>query len=64
MGSGSLQIKMYDGIVITFETLYVPGLRKNLVSLGALDKQGYKFVGGEGQIKVLKGVMVVMKGKW
>ena len=24
----------------------------------------YKFAGGDGQIKVLKGAMVVMKGKW
>ena len=32
--------------------------------MGALDKQGHKFVGGDGQIKVLKGVIVMMKGKW
>ena len=35
-----------------------------MISLGALDKQGYKFFVGDGQIKVLKGAMVVMKDKW
>ena len=62
--SGSLLIKMYDGIVRTFDAWYVPSLRKNMISLGALDKQGYKFIGSHGQIKVLKEAMVVMKGKW
>jgi len=32
-GSGDVQIKMYDGIVRTFDTWYVPGLRKNLYCL-------------------------------
>ena len=63
MGSGSLQIKMYDGIIKTFDAWYVLGLRKILVTLGALNKQGYKFAGGDGHIKVLKSAMVVMKGK-
>ena len=36
---------------------------KNLISLGTLDKQGYTFSGGDGQVKVLKGAMTVMKGK-
>ena len=63
MVSGSLQIKMYDGIVRTFDAWYVLGVRKNLVSLGALDKQGYKFAGGDGQIKVMKSSMIVIKDK-
>ncbi|KAI4328696.1 hypothetical protein L6164_021031 [Bauhinia variegata] len=50
-GSGLLQIKMYDGIVRTFDAWYVPGLRKNLISLGTLNNQGYKFAGGDGQNK-------------
>jgi len=29
---------MYDGIVRTFDAWYVPGLRKNLISVGTLDK--------------------------
>ena len=45
--NSSLHIKLYDGIVRTFDAWYV-GLRKNLFSLGSLDKQGYKFPGGDG----------------
>jgi len=63
IGSGVVQIKMYDGIVRTFDAWYVPGLRKNLISIGTLDKQGYNFSGKDGQITVSKGALVVMKGK-
>nr|KYP40490.1 Retrovirus-related Pol polyprotein from transposon TNT 1-94 [Cajanus cajan] len=62
-GSGAVQIKMYDGMVRTFDAWYAPGLRKNLISIGILDKQGYNFSGNDGQITVSKGVLVVMKGK-
>nr|KYP63045.1 hypothetical protein KK1_017609 [Cajanus cajan] len=54
---------MYDGMVRTFDAWYVPGLRKNLISIGTLDKQGYNFSGNDGQITVSKGALVVMKGK-
>ena len=37
-GSGSVQIRMFDGMVRTFDAWYVPALRKNLISLGTLDK--------------------------
>jgi len=40
-GNGVVHIKMYDGIVRTFDAWYVSGLRKNLISIGTLDKQGY-----------------------
>nr|KYP49125.1 Retrovirus-related Pol polyprotein from transposon TNT 1-94 [Cajanus cajan] len=54
---------MYDGMVRTFDAWYVPSLRKNLISMGTLDKQGYSFSGNDGQITVSKGALVVMKGK-
>ncbi|KAJ1386525.1 Retrovirus-related Pol polyprotein from transposon TNT 1-94 [Sesbania bispinosa] len=62
-GSGAVQIKMYDGMVRTFDAWYVPSLRKNLVSVGTLEKQGYNFSGKDGQITVSKGALVDMKGK-
>ncbi len=62
-GSGSVQVKMFDGMVRAFDAWYVPGLRKNLISLGALDKQGYSFSGEGGQVKVSRGALVVMKGR-
>jgi len=54
---------MSDGIARTFDAWYVPDLRKNLISFGTLDKQGYNFPGKDGQITVSKGALVVMKGK-
>nr|KYP51415.1 Retrovirus-related Pol polyprotein from transposon TNT 1-94 [Cajanus cajan] len=60
-GSGVVQIKMYDGMVRTFDAWYVPGLRKNLISIGTLDKQGYSFSGNDRHITVSKGALVVMK---
>ena len=62
-GSGSVQIKMHDGIVRSLDAWYVPNLCKNLISLGTLDKQGYNFSGNDGQLRVSKGALVVMKGK-
>ncbi|KAL6340624.1 hypothetical protein AAG906_010532 [Vitis piasezkii] len=62
-GSGSVQIKMYDGLVRTLNAWYVPGLRKNLISVGTLDKNGYTFSGSGGVLRVSKGALVVMKGR-
>nr|KYP56816.1 Retrovirus-related Pol polyprotein from transposon TNT 1-94 [Cajanus cajan] len=62
-GSSAVHIKMYDGMVRTFDAWYVPGLQKNLISIGTLDKQGYSFSGNDGQITFSKGSLVVMKGK-
>ena len=37
-GNGSVHIKMYDGIIRTFDALYAPGLCKNLISISTLAK--------------------------
>ncbi|GJZ93812.1 retrovirus-related pol polyprotein from transposon TNT 1-94 [Tanacetum coccineum] len=47
-GSGIVQIKMHDGIVRKFDCWFVPGLKKILISLGTLAKNGLKYH-GEGQ---------------
>ena len=47
----------------TFQAWHVQELGKNLISLSALDNWGYKFSRGGGFLKVIKGSMVVMKGK-
>ena len=39
----------------------VPDLRKNLLSLGALKAKGCKFSGADGDIKVTKGSMIILK---
>nr|GEY40604.1 retrovirus-related Pol polyprotein from transposon TNT 1-94 [Tanacetum cinerariifolium] len=62
-GSGIVQIKMHDGIVRKFDCWFVPGLKKNLISLGTLAKNGLKYHGKGEWVKVSKGALVLMKGK-
>lgn len=63
VGIGSIVIRMHDGTVRTLtDVRHVPDLRKNLISLGVLDSKGFKYNGGHGVIKVMKGALVVMKG--
>ena len=42
---------------------HVPNLRKNILSLGALEAQGCKFLGTDGALKVTKGSMTVFKAE-
>jgi hypothetical protein len=45
VGIRTIKIKMHDGIVRTLtEVRHVPGLKKNLISTGALDTIGCKIV--------------------
>ncbi|XP_073133658.1 uncharacterized protein [Henckelia pumila] len=61
-GSGNIKIRMHDEIdrVLT-NVRYVPELRRNLISLGTLDDQGYSFKSGGGSLSVSKGSLVIMK---
>jgi len=53
---GSIHMKMFDEWVRTFKDVrYVPDLRKNLLSFGALKAQRYKFSCTDGILKVTKG---------
>nr|GEX62887.1 retrotransposon protein, putative, Ty1-copia subclass [Tanacetum cinerariifolium] len=59
---GSIQIKMFNGVVRTLtEVRYVPGLKRNLISLSTLDLKGYKYSAVGGVLKVSKGALNVMK---
>ena len=61
VGVGSIQIKMFDGMVRTlFDVKHVPGLKKNLISLGTLDKNGCRIACQGGVLKVIRGSLVVM----
>ena len=43
-GIGSVKIRMHDGIVRVLDKVrHVPKLKKNLISLGTLDKASYKY---------------------
>ena len=64
VGIGSIQIKVYDGIVRTLtDVRHIPDMSKNLISLSTLDAKGYKYSGGDGVLKVSKGSLIVMKGE-
>ena len=64
IGIGPIKIRMHDGIVRTLSNIqHVLDLKKNLISLGTLDSNGYKFSAEGGVLRVSKGSLVVMKGK-
>ena len=64
VGIGSIQIKMFDGTnKILTDVRHIPELRKNLISLGVLDTNGYKTFIQSGVMKFYKGILLVMKAK-
>ena len=64
VGIGSIQLQMFDGTTkMLIDVRYVPYLRKNLISLGAPDTNGYKTVIQGGVMKIYKGILLVMKAK-
>ena len=61
-GIGNIIIKMFDGVVRTLcDVRHVSDLRKNLISLGTLDCNGFSYKSTNGVMKVSKGAMRVMK---
>ena len=44
-GSGTLLIKMHDGMVRKLDCWYIPELWKNLISLGTLGKNVMRYAG-------------------
>jgi len=63
-GMGNIKIKMFDGVIrILCDVRYILYLRKNLISLDILDRNGFSFKSESGVMKVNKGVMTMMKRK-
>ena len=61
---GNIRMRMFNGQVRTLTNVqHVPDLKKNLLSLRALEARGYKFSGANGAVKVTKGSMTILKGK-
>ena len=62
-GIGTVRIKMDDDIVRELkEVRYVPQLKRNLISVGALKALGLVVSIRDGVLKMTKGSVVVMKG--
>ncbi|KAH9689319.1 hypothetical protein KPL70_015447 [Citrus sinensis] len=63
-GIGTIKIKIFDGTIRTIgEARHVNGLKKNLLSLGKLDSHGYKTYVENEIMKIVKGVLVLMKAE-
>ena len=66
VGIGDVRIRMYYGIVRTLcDVRHIPELKKNLISLGTLHKNGFIPKADEDRetIRIVKGALIVMKGK-
>ncbi|GFZ21302.1 Calcineurin-like metallo-phosphoesterase superfamily protein [Actinidia rufa] len=63
-GVGNVKIKMFDGAIRTLGgVVYIPKLRRNLISLSRMDSNGCKYFAGGGAMKITRGGKVLMKGE-
>ncbi|GFY90822.1 hypothetical protein Acr_07g0010190 [Actinidia rufa] len=63
-GVGNVKIKMFDGAVRTLGgVVYIPKLRRNLISLSQMDSNGCKYFAGGGAMKITRGGKILMKGE-
>ena len=63
IGIGSIKFQLWDGSIRIIEGVrLVPKLRRNLLSLGMLDSSGCSYRSENGNLRVIKGSMVVLKG--
>ena len=63
VGIDTIRIKTLDGIVRTLSNVsHIPNLKCNLISLGTLESNGYKYSAEGGVLKISKGALVLMKG--
>ena len=62
-GKGDVSIQTPAGNQWTLQDVrYIPGLKKNLISIGQLDSTGYAAEFGKSSWKIVKGAMVVARG--
>ena len=63
VGIGSIQLKNKDGSTrVLTDVQDVPSLKKNLISLGALESNGSVVTMRDGVLKVTSGALVILKG--
>ncbi|KAJ9536451.1 hypothetical protein OSB04_un000359 [Centaurea solstitialis] len=61
-GFSIVKFKHHDGVIREFKNIwYVPKSGKNLISLGALEADGYNYSFANGRMKVERGALVEMK---
>ncbi|KAH9727059.1 retrovirus-related pol polyprotein from transposon TNT 1-94-like protein [Citrus sinensis] len=63
MGIGTIRLKMIDGMIRELkEVRFVPALKKNLISVGALEAKCYKVTIEDGIMKFTHGAMMILQG--
>ena len=63
VGIGSIAMKLHDRVIRVLDGVrHVPGLRKNLISLGTLDILGCRCTCEGGVMKITKGSLILTKG--
>lgn len=63
-GVGSIRIKNEDNSTVLLTNVrYVPGMSKNLISLGTLEDQGCWFQSRDGVMKINRGCRTLIKGQ-
>ena len=64
VGEGTIRLHSHDGrVVVLTGVRHVPGLRKNLISLGMLDSKGFNFSSKGGVLEVSKNGKMMLKGQ-
>ena len=55
-GVWSVKMKLYDGVIQTFSNVrFVPSFVVNMISMGEMTSQWYKYIGSKWRCKVYKG---------
>ena len=63
VGIGSVQIKTHDDMICTLKNVrHIPGMKRNLISLSTFNKEGLKYTGSGGVVKVSKRSLVCLLG--
>ncbi|PWA97407.1 Retrovirus-related Pol polyprotein from transposon TNT 1-94 [Artemisia annua] len=61
-GIGSVRLQNQDGTIVALKGVcYPPKLKKNLISVGTLESKGFEVRAKDGVMKIISGVLVVMK---
>ena len=60
-GIGSVKMKLHDGAIRIFSNMkFIPFVVVNMISMGEMTSQGYKYVGSKWGCKVYKGRHLVL----
>ncbi|KAI8567508.1 hypothetical protein RHMOL_Rhmol02G0128200 [Rhododendron molle] len=63
VGTGMVKFRLLNGrFVMLSDVRHVPGVKRNLISLGVLDGKGYSFSASEGILQVRQEERVMLEG--